>query len=74
MSEAKNKLNEPYLPYSGAKTVRFSNSFEEADQEQISYWASLTPTQRFSDYFELVNRFYSLSPPKWSGTTIVIDL
>jgi len=71
--EKENNLNEPHVPYSGGKKITFSDSFDAAEQEQIRYWASLTPAQRFSHYYELMNRFYTLSPPKWSGTKIIID-
>jgi len=70
----KNDLNEPHLRYSGARKITFTESFEAAEQEQVRHWAGLTPAQRFSHYYELMNRFYSLAAPKWSGTKIIIDL
>lgn len=74
MEKEKNEINEPHLPYSGAKRIAFSDSPEAAEQEQVYFWAGLTPEQRFSHYYELMRRFYSFSAPKWSGTRIIIDL
>lgn len=74
MSQGKNELNEPHPSYTGAKKISFSESFEEAEQEQIAYWAGLSPSERFSHYYELMNRFYSSTKPNWSGTMIIIDV
>jgi len=69
-----NKINEPQAPYSGQKKITFSNSFEEAEDSQIRYWAGLSPEQRFSDFYELMDRFYSFSKPDWKTMKIVFDL
>jgi hypothetical protein len=73
-AEKNPELNEPSIPYSGSKKISFSNSFTEAEESQIRYWAGLTPEQRFADFYELMNRFYSFSNPAWSTKKITIDL
>lgn len=58
-----NKSMEPVVTYSGSKKISFSNSFEEAEESQIRYWAGLSPEKRFSDFYELMSRFYSSVNP-----------
>lgn len=67
------KLKEPLVAYSGSKKISFSNTFEEAEESQIRYWAGLSPEQRFSDFLELMIRFYSFGKPNWVGKKIIID-
>lgn len=73
MSEEENKLNEPEGEYSGSKKITISNSFDEASDAQLRYWAGLTPEQRFADFYELMNRFYRFTKPDWAGKKIIID-
>lgn len=67
------QLKEPQVTYSGSKMISVSNSFEEAEDSQIHYWAGLSPEQRFSDFHDLMNRFYSFNKPDWKGKKIIID-
>ncbi len=69
-----NKINKPQATYPGSKKIMFSNSFEAAENSQIRYWAGLSPEQRFSDFYESMNRFYTFSEPDWASLKIVIDL
>ncbi len=68
------QVTEPQIAYSGSKNITISNSSEEAESYQIGYWSGLSPEQRFSDFFELMNRFYNFNKPDWSIKKIIIDL
>lgn len=67
------KSNDPEAACSGSKKITFSASFEAAENMQIDYWAGLTPEQRFSHFYELMNRFYTFSKPDWKEKQIIID-
>ncbi len=68
-----NKVNELVVSYSGSKKITVSNSLEQAEDSQIQYWAGLTPEQRFAEFYELMNRFYTFKKPDWSTMKIIID-
>lgn len=68
------KVREPAAIYSTSKKITFSNSYEEAENTQLSYWSSLTPEQRFAGFYELMNRFYHFDKPDWPTKKIIIDL
>ena len=68
-----NKVSEPDTIYSIYKKLTVSSSFDEASDAQLSYWAELTPEQRFEGFNELMNRFYNFIKPTWAGTKIIVD-
>lgn len=70
----KDDLNNFKAGGSSSEKVSVSNSFEESEISQIQYWARLTPEQRFADFYELMNRFYTLNKPDWTTKKINIDL
>ena len=59
--------------YPISKKITISNSFEDADEAQLRYWAKLTPEQRFEGFYELMSRFYNFTKPNWAGKKIIID-
>jgi hypothetical protein len=65
----KNKVEEPSSSY---RKITIS-TLEEQSAEQIEYWASLTPEQRFNDFYELMNRFYDFSTRGTVRPEIIID-
>lgn len=67
-------VNESTVTYSGSKKVTISKSLEDAENFQLDYLAGLTPEQRFRDFYELMNRFYSFLKPNWPTKKIIIDL
>jgi CRISPR-associated endonuclease Csn1 len=67
-------LKELQNTYSISKKITVTDSFEEAEESQIRYWAGLSPEQCFCDFHELMNRFYSFNRPDWKGKKIIIDL
>jgi hypothetical protein len=71
--ERMNKLDEPDLTYTGSKKISFSDSFDAAEDKQIRYWAGQSPEQRFSGFYELMNRFYKFDKPDWRSKKIIID-
>lgn len=69
-----NIVKEPSKAYAPSRAITISNSFEDAENSQLNYWAGLTPEQRFADFYELMNRFYKFTKPDWSVKKITIDL
>lgn len=67
------ELNKAQSASLDPKKITFSNSFEEAEEKQIRYWAALTPEQRFCHFRELMNRFKDFSKPNWTGMKVNID-
>jgi hypothetical protein len=65
-SEDDQNLNEPAATYdaTGKKIVRFFSSFEEQEDEMISYWASITPLQRLRHLHEMVIASFGLTDEK----------
>jgi hypothetical protein len=62
--EAKNdQANEPGANYSTVNHnhVRVFNSFEEANEAQRAYWASLTPEELFANLRKLIIASYGLT-------------
>ncbi|HUM65548.1 MAG TPA: hypothetical protein PLV32_06885, partial [Chitinophagaceae bacterium] len=72
-SHGKSTVNEPLVARHFPRKITISNSFEESENSQLSYWAGLTPEQRFADFFELMNRFYTFLKPNWKTRKIVIS-
>ncbi len=64
--------NEPLSPYTSIKTIIVSNSFEEAENSQVDYWANLSPEQRFKDFYALMLRFFTFNKPDWSKYKITL--
>jgi hypothetical protein len=60
------ELNEPQAAYNtkGKKRVRFFSSFQEQEDEMISYWASITPLQRLRHLHEMVIASFGLTEEK----------
>jgi CRISPR-associated endonuclease Csn1 len=65
--------NDDVINYSGSRQIYIGGSSYVEEGEQWSYWASLTPEQRFADFFNLMNRFHQFSLPNWSSKKIIID-
>jgi hypothetical protein len=68
-----NKVSEPTHQYSGSKKITISNTLNESADNQLFYWAKLTPEQRFESFYELMHRFYDFSKHTWIGKKIIID-
>jgi len=64
----KNKVEEPSSCY---RKITIS-TLDDQSAEQIEYWASLTPAQRFNDFYELMNRFFDFKDSHLRGSKIII--
>lgn len=69
-----NVVKESSTIYSPSKKITISDSFEDAANSQMNYWSGLTPEQRFYDFYNLMNRFYSFNKPDWSTKKIIFNL
>jgi len=69
-----NQVEEPRVAYSGSKKIEISSKLDDSETSQLTYWAGLSPSQRFEDFLELMNRFYEFSTPDWKTKKISIDL
>jgi CRISPR-associated endonuclease Csn1 len=68
------QVEEPRVAYSGSKQIQISGQLDDSESSQLTYWAGLSPKQRFEDFLELMNRFYEFSTPDWKTKKISIDL
>ena len=65
-TEENQELNEPQAHYNaeGKGRIRFFSSFQEQEDEMISYWASITPLQRLRHLHEMVIASFGLTEEK----------
>jgi CRISPR-associated endonuclease Csn1 len=68
------QVKESRVAYSGSKQIQISDQLEDSENSQLTYWAGLSPKQRFENFLELMNRFYEFSTPDWKTKKISIDL
>ena len=66
--EKNNKVEEPVVAY---KKITVS-TLEEQSNLQRKYWSSLSPEERFDNFYQLMNRFYKFQTKIGSGNKIII--
>ena len=66
--DKKDKAEEPIVSY---KTITVSTLQEQKDLQR-KYWASLSPEERFADFYQLMHRFYSFRQAHIAGSKIII--
>ncbi len=67
--DEKDKAEDPVVSY---KSITVSSLQEQKDLQR-NYWASLTPEERFADFYKLMNKFYEFRQTMPHGSKIVID-
>ncbi len=70
----KSTVEEPSTTYPSSKKISVSNSFEESEHSELTFWAERTPAQRFEGFYELMSRFYTFVKPNWKSKKIIVDL
>ncbi len=72
--EEKTEAKEPQVGY-GEKEMMFFNSFEEQENDNYRWLATLTPEQHLNYTTELIKRVYSkqLKEHPTIGNTLIID-
>lgn len=68
-----NKVKEAGAAYTGSKSIRVYTSFSESEQDRFQRWAKLSPEERLSEFFSIMNRFYVFDKPVWKGKKIHVD-
>ncbi len=73
-SEQKTGANEPQAAY-GEKKMMFFNSFEEQENDNYRWLATLTPEQHLNYTVQLIKRVYSeqLKENPKTGNTLIVD-
>jgi hypothetical protein len=71
--EDTNKVKEPGTAYTGPTQIRIFTSFSESEEDQYRHWARLSPEERLSEFYEIMNRFYVYTTPAWKGIKIKLD-
>ncbi|MGE0638162.1 MAG: hypothetical protein AB7G44_07305 [Bacteroidia bacterium] len=72
--EKKAEVNEPQQAY-GEKEMMFFNSFEEQENDNYRWLATLTPEQHLNYTVQLIKRVYSeqLKENPKTGNTLIFD-
>ncbi len=72
--EKKTEVKEPQAAY-GSREMKFFNSFEEQENDNYKWLATLTPEQHLNYTVELIKRVYSkeLKQHPKAGNKLVFD-
>lgn len=55
------------------KKITIHTSYEDGEKSQIEHWASLTPEERFEEFYSIMGRFFEFKKPNWAEESIIID-
>ena len=69
MKEKPTEASEPQVEY-GNKTLHIYNSFEEQEEDNYKWLASLTPEQHLHNAVKLIKRVYGISKEKSIKTEV----